>query len=53
MIEPTPAGHQVLGQFVALEGKCWNNPCLYGSYLVVRNAEEAACYQLPVIRQVR
>jgi outer membrane protein assembly factor BamB len=53
MIEPTPAGNRELGQFVALDGKCWNNLCLYGSYLLVRNAEEAACYQLPVIRQVR
>jgi outer membrane protein assembly factor BamB len=32
----------------ALEGKTWNNLCLYGRFLLVRNAEEAACYELPL-----
>jgi len=47
LVEATPAGHNELGSFSALEGKTWNNPCLYGRYLLVRNAEEAACYELP------
>jgi len=37
-----------LGQFDALDGKTWSVPSLYGPYLLVRNAEEAACYQLPL-----
>ena len=26
----------------------WNNIALYGPYLLVRNAQEAACYDLQV-----
>lgn len=47
LVEATPSGHSELGSFPALEGKTWNNPCLYERYLLVRNAEEAACYELP------
>lgn len=47
LVEASPAGHNELGSFAALEGKTWNNPCLYGHFLLVRNAEEAACYRLP------
>jgi len=46
LVEATPAGHRELGRFAALEGKTWNNPSLYGRYLLVRNAEQAACYEL-------
>lgn len=37
-----------LGRFQAIEGKTWNNLCLSGSLLLVRNADEAACYELTV-----
>ncbi|MBC8871527.1 MAG: PQQ-binding-like beta-propeller repeat protein [Planctomycetes bacterium] len=47
LVEATPSGHNELGSFPALAGKTWNNPCLYDHYLLVRNAEEAACYELP------
>ena len=47
LVEATPSGHSELGSFPALTGKTWNNPCLYDHYLLVRNAEEAACYELP------
>ena len=30
----------------ALSGNTWNNLCLWGEFLIVRNAQEAACYQL-------
>jgi outer membrane protein assembly factor BamB len=49
LVEATPdRRNHVLGQFQALEGKTWNTLALYGPYLLVRNAEEAACYQLPL-----
>ncbi len=38
----------VLGRFQAIEGKTWNNFALYGPYLVVRNAAEAAVFRLPL-----
>jgi outer membrane protein assembly factor BamB len=36
-----------LAKFQALEGKTWNNPALSGNLLLVRNAQEATCYELP------
>ncbi len=30
-----------------LSGKTWNNLCIYGKRLLVRNAEEAVCFELP------
>ena len=38
----------VLGRFQAIEGKTWNNFALYGPYLIVRNAAEAAVFRLPL-----
>jgi outer membrane protein assembly factor BamB len=40
--------NHVLGRFQAIEGMTWNTIALYGPYLLVRNAEEAACYELPL-----
>jgi len=49
LVEATPdRRNNVLGEFQALEGKTWNTIALYGPYLLVRNAEEAACYKLPL-----
>jgi outer membrane protein assembly factor BamB len=49
MVEASPdSGGDELGRFQAIEGKTWNNPALFGSYLLVRNAEEAACFRLPL-----
>ncbi len=49
LVEASPdQPNNVLGRFQALEGMTWNNFALYGPYLLVRNAREAACYQLPV-----
>jgi hypothetical protein len=33
----------------ALEGQTWNNLCLSGDRLLVRNGQEAACYRLPLL----
>ncbi|MCL4203954.1 MAG: PQQ-binding-like beta-propeller repeat protein [Pirellulaceae bacterium] len=43
-----PDRHEELAVFPALEGKTWNNPCLYDRYLLVRNAEHAACYEVTI-----
>lgn len=47
LVEPSPDGLRERGKVAALSGKTWNNPALSGRYLLVRNAEEAACYELP------
>ncbi|MCA9217660.1 MAG: PQQ-binding-like beta-propeller repeat protein, partial [Planctomycetales bacterium] len=36
-----------LASIAAIEGKTWNNPAIYGQYLLVRNSEQAACFLLP------
>ncbi len=48
MVEVNAKEHVELGRFDAIAGKTWNNLCLYGPYLLVRNAEQAACFELPV-----
>jgi outer membrane protein assembly factor BamB len=48
LVEANPNEHRELGRFPAIEGKTWNNPVLAGSYLLVRNDREAACYELPL-----
>jgi outer membrane protein assembly factor BamB len=46
LVELTPESHRELGRFLAIDGKTWNNLCLFGRYLLVRNSGEAACYEL-------
>ncbi len=48
LVEATPKQYKELSRFTALEEKTWNNLCLYGRLLLVRNAKEAACFELPV-----
>jgi outer membrane protein assembly factor BamB len=48
LVELNPEELVELSRFPALEGKTWNNPCLHGRYLLVRNGEQAACYRLPL-----
>jgi outer membrane protein assembly factor BamB len=50
MVDPAPDRFHQLAKFSAIDGKTWNNLCLYGDLLLVRNAEEAACYRLPLTR---
>lgn len=47
LFDASSDGVKELGQFAALDSKTWNNPCIYGRFLLVRNSEEAACYELP------
>lgn len=49
LVDAAPAKHAVRGRFAALRGQTWNNLCLAGRRLLVRNAEEAACYELPTV----
>jgi outer membrane protein assembly factor BamB len=49
LVEASPQRpNSVLGEFEALDGKTWNTIALFGAYLLVRNAQEAACYELPL-----
>ena len=49
LVDASPEKHVVRGRLAAIDGQTWNNLCLSGSRLLVRNAEEAACYELPVV----
>lgn len=49
LVDIDPSRHTVRGRLAAIEGQTWNNLCLAGSRLLVRNAEQAACYELPVV----
>lgn len=46
-VDCTPEKHRVRGRLAALDGQTWNNPCVTPGRLLVRNAEEAACYRFP------
>lgn len=48
MVDTNPDALEELATFAAIDGKSWNNLCLSGDLLLVRNAEEAACYRLPM-----
>jgi outer membrane protein assembly factor BamB len=48
LLRATPKAHIELGSFQALEGKTWNHPVVVGNRLYIRNAQEAACYELPL-----
>jgi len=50
LVDPQPDEYVELGRFQAIAGKTWNTPALAGPYLLVRNATEAACYRLPLVR---
>ncbi|MAV34513.1 MAG: hypothetical protein CMJ59_03560 [Planctomycetaceae bacterium] len=46
LVQATPEGFRKLGSIAALHGQTWNNLCLYGRYLLARNAREATCFSL-------
>lgn len=46
LVKADPDKHVELGKFQALTGKTWNHPVVIGNRLYLRNAEEAACYEL-------
>ena len=49
LVEPTAKGQTELGKVSeAIVGKTWNNLAFSPPYLLIRNAEEAACYKLAI-----
>jgi outer membrane protein assembly factor BamB len=49
LVDCVPQAHRVRGRLPALNGQTWNTLALAGRRLLVRNAEEAACWELPLI----
>jgi len=47
IVRATPDRLDVVQQFPALPGKTWNNLCVHGGLLLLRNDQEAVCYELP------
>lgn len=47
LVEATPEAFRQHGVLQALDGKTWNNLCLYGRLLLLRNGQEAGCWELP------
>lgn len=43
--EANPTGEKILTRFPALASKTWNQPCLAGRHLLVRNDREAICFE--------
>ncbi len=48
LVEAKPEKYRELTRFPAIKGISWNTPALSGRKLLVRNDEEAACYELPL-----
>ena len=48
LVEANPERFRELGKFRALGAKTWNHPVLVRNRLLVRNAAEMACFELPV-----
>jgi outer membrane protein assembly factor BamB len=48
LLRADPGEHAEIASFAALKGKTWNHPVVVGDRLYIRNAQEAACYQLPL-----
>jgi outer membrane protein assembly factor BamB len=46
LVAADPERFVELARLPGLTGQTWNNPALFGNLLLIRNAEEAACYQL-------
>jgi len=48
IVRATPAKHEEISRFSALDGKTWNHPALADGYLLVRNLQEMAAFDLRV-----
>lgn len=48
LVDATTDGYNELLRIPALESKTWNIPTVAGRYLLVRNNQQAICFELPV-----
>ncbi len=48
LVKAQPEQHKELARIKAIEGKTWNHPVIAHGKLFVRNAEEIACFSLPL-----
>jgi outer membrane protein assembly factor BamB len=48
LVRATPERHQEIAIFPVLDGKTWNHPAIAGGYLLVRNINEMAAFDLRV-----
>jgi outer membrane protein assembly factor BamB len=46
LVKATPAGHEELSRFSAIEGKTWNHPVVADGRLLVRNLREMAAFDI-------
>lgn len=46
LVRASPDRHQELSRFPAIDGKSWNHPAMSGGYLLVRNINEMAAFDL-------
>jgi outer membrane protein assembly factor BamB len=46
LVRATPERHVELARFPVIEGKTWNHPAMSGGYLLVRNINEMAAFDL-------
>jgi outer membrane protein assembly factor BamB len=46
LVNATPARHQELARFTAIEGKTWNHPVIADGKLLVRNMQEMAAFDI-------
>jgi outer membrane protein assembly factor BamB len=49
LLRATAKDHVELARVRVFKGKTWNHPVLIGNRLYVRNSEEAACFEMPVV----
>ena len=50
LVPVTPERFSETARFKAISGKTWNHPTIAHGRLFVRNAAEAACFELPVLK---
>jgi outer membrane protein assembly factor BamB len=51
LVRANPAKFEEVARHKVLEGKTWNHPVLVKDRVYVRNAEEAACFEVPLESQ--
>lgn len=47
LVDPSPDALHEIARFEALQSRTWSSPALAGHRLLVRNDQEAACFELP------